>query len=321
MKIPILSLLALSFSALAQVPAPSASAQTLKEVIDRFGKYLDRVDVQINGVYAINIDIDANGNKTWDFTCESVRWSDSTEKDGDSGENGTAFRKLVEKVTFRVDSSGDFREQLREPMEGIPLPDFWYPGVFNYCEAVGIPIDDLSAITTDAETNLVLKVGTNAPVHVSSEEIASTEKAHFFATIAGADRIVVRDGGFDCCASVEDIDKQGTFAVITDAAEISAFTSMIQFMDGPSGGQCLCCGYPGIDWWRDGKRVALTSVQHGKALRWRAFSFDYPFTEKSSKALVQWLEAHGCCSDNPFKPRRTQPSADDVEDPFRDGSW
>lgn len=59
----------------------------------------------------------------------------------------------------------------------------------------------------------------------------------------------------------------------------------------------MCCGYPGIDWWKGGERVALTSVQHGLALRWGFFSDDYPFTDESSKALVQWLKDRGISAD------------------------
>ena len=44
---------------------------------------------------------------------------------------------------------------------------------------------------------------------------------------------------------------------------------------------------------RADERVALTAVQHGRALRWRAFSDDYPFTEESAQALARWFEEHG----------------------------
>ena len=164
--------------------------------------------------------------------------------------------------------------------------------VFNYCEAVGIDPDTLVDISEDTATNLVLVVGTNAPIRVTSREIVRAEKAHFFKTIAGADRIVIRDGGFDCCESIEDIDKERVFVEITNAVEIAAFTSMIQFEDGPMDPPCMCCGYPGIDWWKGGKRVALTALQHGEALRWRAFSGDCPFTKESSQALARWFKEH-----------------------------
>ena len=151
---------------------------------------------------------------------------------------------------------------------------------------------------------------TNTPA-VRTREIVRAEKAHFFKTIAGADRIVIRDGGFDCCESIEDIDKERVFVEITNAVEIAAFTSMIQFEDGPMDPPCMCCGYPGIDWWKGGKRVALTALQHGEALRWRAFSGDCPFTKESSNALARWFKEHlGIGTKDPPEPPPPLPETD-----------
>ena len=55
----------------------------------------------------------------------------------------------------------------------------------------------------------------------------------------------------------------------------------------------MCCGHPGIDWWKGGERLALTSMQHGQALRWNTFSDDYPFTAESAEALARWFEERG----------------------------
>ena len=38
-------------------------------------------------------------------------------------------------------------------------------------------------------------------------------------------------------------------------------------------------------------------LAHRLALRWRTFSDDYPFTDESSKALVQWLKDRGISAD------------------------
>ena len=269
--------------------------RTLEEAAARLNDLLDNLankDDPFDGeLCAIKIGADAKGNNAWTFCFESVRWSDSTEKKGSLDENGT-MTKIVTSVAFQVDSSGRIRELSREPAEERPYPSLscWFPGFFSYCEAAGIKVDSLSEISTDAGTNLVLVVGTSAPLRISREEIARVEKAYFFATIADADRIVIRDGGFDCCTPIEIINQQRTLAVITNMTEIADFTAMIQFKDGPGNGQCLCCGYPGIDWYKGGKRVALTSVQHGHALRWRGFFDDYLFTKESSQALARWLK-------------------------------
>ena len=110
------------------------------------------------------------------------------------------------------------------------------------------------------------------------------------ATISRADRIEIRDGGFDCHWQTH---SQRALAVVTNLAEIAAFNRMIRFEGRASLLRCRCCGYPGIDWWRDGKRVALTSLQHGRAIRWDGFTGDRPLTKSAAKELCRWLEDHG----------------------------
>ena len=112
----------------------------------------------------------------------------------------------------------------------------------------------------------------------------------FDSMTAWADRIVVRDGGFNCCAPV---DHQKILFEVTDAEDIAELQKHIQLVPGTPGGGCLCCGYPGIDWYRGSQRLALTSVQHGHAIRWKGFPGDAHLTEESRKALCDWLKRHG----------------------------
>ena len=85
-----------------------------------------------------------------------------------------------------------------------------------------------------------------------------------------ADRIVIREGGFDCCGKVGTTEKDGKWLlVITNAAEIAEFNALFEFTE--DCGECMCCGYPGIDWYRKGKRITLTAMQHGHSLRWKGF--------------------------------------------------
>ena len=60
---------------------------------------------------------------------------------------------------------------------------------------------------------------------------------------------------------------------------------------------CDCYGYPGIDWYQKKQRIALTSVQHCKALRWKQFPSDAVLTEASGQWLKQWLTEHGVSED------------------------
>lgn len=111
----------------------------------------------------------------------------------------------------------------------------------------------------------------------------------FAAAIRDADRIVIRDGGGGCCGARPDLEPE--LYVITNRSEIAEFNKMVVFdrMDLP----CMCCGYPGIDWWKGGKRVVMTAVHHGQTLRWGSgFCGDAHFAPGSARRLQDWFKAH-----------------------------
>ena len=56
---------------------------------------------------------------------------------------------------------------------------------------------------------------------------------------------------------------------------------------------CMCCGYPGIDWWAGDHKIILSNVQHCQALRWHGFSGDMPLVDESAAKLEDWLTGHG----------------------------
>ena len=284
----LLPLLALPAFADEPVPPP----RNLEEAVKWFLCDRPRKDGERLSPYAIQTVADADGGTAWLFTCEALHGATRNPfRDAESDEEKKVW---TETVVLRVDASGQEGELSREPAEKRSFPPLYPSFAFNYCRAAGIDPDTLSNIAVDAGTNMVFVVGTQAPIRVSLLELARAEKACFFKTVSEADRIVVRDGGFDCCVSEEEIDRQPVLAVVTNAADVAAFTAMIRFEDGPSTGACcMCCGHPGIDWWKGGERLALTSVQHGKGLRWRTFSDDYPFTAESASALSRWFEARG----------------------------
>ena len=107
--------------------------------------------------------------------------------------------------------------------------------------------------------------------------------------IKNADRIVIRDGGYNCC--IKDVDAQPQLYVITNAAEIAAFNRLFKFRpELPD--DCSCCGYPGIDWWQGEKKLALTAVKHGHALKWKEFHGAMTFSNWSDHHLHQWFADH-----------------------------
>jgi hypothetical protein len=122
----------------------------------------------------------------------------------------------------------------------------------------------------------------------NEEEWRYTGQLH--ALIKDADRIVVRKGGYDCCGPV---DKQTVLFEVKDRKEIQGVYEKLQFMADEAPGFCMCCGFPGIDWYKDGKRIVLSAVQHGGALRWKGAPGDVGLTGASSKWLIEWLAKNG----------------------------
>lgn len=113
----------------------------------------------------------------------------------------------------------------------------------------------------------------------------------FVKAIADSNRIVIRFGGSDCCGN--DVDSQPVILEITDPDAIAEFNANIKFRRSVSRSWCMCCGYPGIDWYRNGERIVLTSVQHGEAIRWSGFMCDEPLTDNSAEWLRSFFEKRG----------------------------
>jgi hypothetical protein len=128
--------------------------------------------------------------------------------------------------------------------------------------------------------SLVILLGF-AILHSSMEMLSELSSA-----ISTADRIVVRDGGFDCCGPVDD---EAVLFEVTDPAEIKEVRAHIDFTGTVY--PCNCCGFPGIDWYCGKERLALTAVQHERAIRWGYE--DFSLSDQSRQWLVGWLVQHG----------------------------
>ncbi len=122
------------------------------------------------------------------------------------------------------------------------------------------------------------------------EPTSWTYTGSFHRVVSAADRIVIRNGGYDCHGPVEDDE---VLLTITNAALVADFTRMIQFETNQTVDACMCCGYPGVDWFKATNRLALTGMQHGIGLRWEGFPGDASFTEQSSHALAKWMLKQG----------------------------
>lgn len=108
--------------------------------------------------------------------------------------------------------------------------------------------------------------------------------------IAGADRVVLLDAGFDCYNRNP---KANTLAELSEPDEIRQFAERLEFDKNQSLTGCPCNGYPRVDWYQGKTRLATVSIQHAQAIRWKGFGADGKLTSKSSKSLLQWLLDHG----------------------------
>lgn len=109
--------------------------------------------------------------------------------------------------------------------------------------------------------------------------------------IAGATRIVVRNGGDICCETPAETLKQPVYFEIKDPEEIKKVAANIKFENGTHPNGCLCCGHPGIDWYVGDRRVAITAVKHGMGLM--RSSVIANFTPESKEWMKKWLLGHG----------------------------
>lgn len=123
--------------------------------------------------------------------------------------------------------------------------------------------------------------------------------------IEQADKVIVRADGFDCCGPVNETN---ILFQVTDPEEINNLRKHLIFISRTTTNSfmetCMCCGGPGIDWYKGNKRIALTAMQHGRSIRWRGFSttrilgfrFGYgdgPLTKESQQWLKSWFDTHG----------------------------
>ena len=109
----------------------------------------------------------------------------------------------------------------------------------------------------------------------------------FRAMVRGADKIVIRDGGNLCCSNP---DAEEALFEITNKAEIAEFNGMFRFKSQSPG--CMCCGYPGIDWWRGGERIVVSAIHHGYELRIDGKYFDWVFSRDSRQRILRWMQNH-----------------------------
>ena len=56
---------------------------------------------------------------------------------------------------------------------------------------------------------------------------------------------------------------------------------------------CMCCGSPTMEFYKNGKLIAMVGIQHGAALRWDEWPSDAQLTKESVKQFTEWLKVRG----------------------------
>ena len=69
------------------------------------------------------------------------------------------------------------------------------------------------------------------------------------------------------------------------------FRAMFKFKDVGENGGCMCCGFPGIDWWKGDKLLARTAIHHLKGMRWKGFYGAAEFSPEAETLLRAWFSA------------------------------
>jgi hypothetical protein len=105
------------------------------------------------------------------------------------------------------------------------------------------------------------------------------------------DRIRVRSGG----TCHRNVDKERTLFEVKDAKEIRATVLSIQINEKISGGSCMCCGEPTIEFYRGKKLLAMLGFHHSQSVRWASGPWwsDGVLTPKSAASLCAWMARHG----------------------------
>ena len=199
--------------------------------------------------------------------------------------------KKGELRSVRIDPDGKETVLESEPIDKPIWPKLLDSHFRQFLKHSGRPPASVSRVEFNPkETEGIVWFG-DEKVIVDDRLLMDLSIGSFTNLIATADKIVIRDGGHDCCGAK--IDEQPVLSVVTNASEIAEFNARIKFSVSDGMWCCGCCGHPGIDWWKAGRRIVLASAQHGDSLRWRDFPCDMMFTPDSAKALAEWFKGRG----------------------------
>lgn len=108
--------------------------------------------------------------------------------------------------------------------------------------------------------------------------------------LAQADRLRVRSGG--TCHRKPDEEK--TLFETTDASELKTLLAQVAVVEPDRPFECMCCGEPTFEFYRQGQRLTSVGFHHGQLLRWsEGWETDCALSDQSAQSLVDYLAVHG----------------------------
>lgn len=110
------------------------------------------------------------------------------------------------------------------------------------------------------------------------------------AALADVTRLRVRTHG-TCCRTES---REKTLFEEKDAAAIRKLVEILEIDEDNSGFHCMCCGDPTLEFYKDGKLVAMLGFHHGRSLRWPGgWPADGLMKGECAELLMDWLSARG----------------------------
>lgn len=104
-----------------------------------------------------------------------------------------------------------------------------------------------------------------------------------------ATKLRIRTGG----TCHRDIASEQTQFETADAAVIKVLAAGIQIEENRSGGHCLCCGDPSLEFYEGDKLIVTLGFHHAQAMRWpEIWPGDGTLSAGSAEFLIRWLADH-----------------------------
>lgn len=121
-------------------------------------------------------------------------------------------------------------------------------------------------------------------------EIKHRWKATLQKALAGSDHLRVRSGG----TCHRDIESEQTLFEVKGVESVGKVIADIAIVEENSGGHCMCCGEPSLEFMKDGKIILTLGFHHGQGVRWPGgWPGDAAITPESAERLCKWFDKNG----------------------------